>query len=34
MKTIRIPYKLFIDLLLYHIGGDTDLEGEIQQGLE
>lgn len=34
MKNIQIPYELFIDLLLYHLSGDMELEGEIQRGLE
>lgn len=29
MKNIQIPYELFIDLLLYHLSGDMELEGEI-----
>jgi len=34
MKNVQIPYDLFMDLLLYHLNGEDDLEEEIQRGLE
>ena len=34
MKTIQIPYDLFIDLAMYHLRGEDDYEEEIRQGLE
>ena len=34
MKSIQIPYELFVDLVLYHLNGEDDCEEEIQQGLE
>lgn len=33
MKTVQIPYDLFIDLAMYHLRGDDDFEEEIRQGL-
>ncbi|MCC8182580.1 MAG: complexin-2 [Clostridiales bacterium] len=34
MKNVQIPYELFVDLVLYHLRGEDDIDGEIQQGLE
>ena len=34
MKSVQIPYDLFIDLAMYHLRGDADFEDEIRQGLE
>ena len=34
MKTIQIPYELFVDLVLYHLNGEDDFDEEIRQGLE
>ena len=34
MKTVQIPYDLFIDLAMYHLRGEDDFEEEIRQGLE
>ena len=34
MKTVQIPYDLFLDLVMYHLRGEDDYEEEIRQGLE
>ncbi len=34
MKSVQIPYELFVDLVLYHLNGEDDVDSEIQQGLE
>ena len=34
MKTVQIPYDLFLDLATYHLRGEDDYEEEIRQGLE
>ena len=34
MKSVQIPYDLFIDLAMYHLRGEDDYEEEIRQGLE
>ena len=34
MKSVQIPYDLFIDLAMYHLRGEDDYEEEIHQGLE
>ena len=34
MKSVQIPYDLFIDLTMYHLRGEDDYEEEIRQGLE
>jgi len=34
MKTVQIPYDLFIDLAMYHLRGEDDYEEEIHQGLK
>ena len=32
MKSVQIPYELFVDLVLYHLNGDFD--EDIRRGLE
>ena len=34
MKSVQIPYDLFIDLAMYHLRSEDDFEEEIRQGLE
>ncbi|MCD8321813.1 MAG: complexin-2 [Oscillospiraceae bacterium] len=34
MKNVQIPYELFVDLVLFHLKGEDDVDNEIQQGLE
>ena len=34
MKSVQIPYDLFIDLVMYHLRGEEDFDEEIQRGLE
>ena len=34
MKSVQIPYDLFIDLAMYHLRGEDDFEEEIRQGME
>lgn len=34
MKSVQIPYDLFVDLVLYHLNGEVDFDEEIRQGLE
>ena len=34
MKSVQIPYDLFLDLAMYHLRGEDDYEGEIRRGLE
>ena len=34
MKTVQIPYELFVDLVLYHLNGEDDFDEDIRQGLE
>ena len=34
MKSVQIPYDLFIDLAMYHLRGEDDFEEKIRQGLE
>ena len=34
MKSVQIPYDLFIDLAMYLLRGEDDFEVEIRQGLE
>ena len=29
MKTVQIPYDLFLDLAMYHLRGEDDYEEEI-----
>ena len=33
MKSVQIPYDLFVDLVLYHLNGEEDFDEEIRQGL-
>lgn len=30
MKTVQIPYDLFLDLAMYHLRGEDDYEEEIR----
>ena len=32
MKTVQIPYDLFLDLAMYHLRGEDDFEEKIRQG--
>lgn len=34
MKSVQIPYDLFVDLVLYHLNSEDDFDEEIRQGLE
>lgn len=34
MKSVQIPYDLFLDLAMYHLRGEDDYEEEIRRGLE
>ena len=34
VKSVQIPYDLFVDLVLYHLNGEDDFDEEIRQGLE
>ena len=34
MKNVQIPYELFVNLVLYYLNGEDDLDEEIRQGLE
>ena len=34
MKSVQIPYDLFVALVEYHLAYDDDYAGEIRQGLE
>ena len=34
MKTVQIPYDLFLDLAMYHLRGEDEYEDEICRGLE
>ena len=34
MKSVQIPYKLFVALVEYHLAYDDDCAEEIRQGLE
>jgi len=34
MKSVQIPYDLFVDMVLYHLNGEDDFDEEIRQGLE
>ena len=34
MKNVQIPYKLFLDLVMYHLRGEDDYDEDIRQGLE
>ena len=34
MKSVQIPYDLFLDLVMYHLRGEDEDEEEICRGLE
>ena len=34
MKSVQIPYELFVVLVLYLLNGEDDFDVEIRQGLE
>lgn len=34
MKNVQIRYELFVDLVLYHLRGEDEVDEEIRQGLE
>ena len=34
MKSVQIPYELFVDLVLYHLNGEDDFDEDIRKGLE
>ena len=34
MKSVQIPYELFVVLVLYHLNGEEDFYEDIQRGLE
>ena len=34
MKSVQIPYELFVSLVEYHLAYDDDCAEEIRQGLE
>ena len=34
MKSVQIPYELFVDLVLYHLNGEDDFDEEIRRGVE
>ena len=34
MKSVQIPYELFVDLVLYHLNGEDDFDEDIRRGLE
>ena len=33
MKSVQIPYELFVDLVLYHLNDEDDFQDNIRQGL-
>ena len=33
MKSVQIPYELFVDLVLYHLNDEDDYQDDIRQGL-
>ena len=33
MKSVQIPYELFVDLVLYHLNDEEDFQDDIRQGL-
>lgn len=33
MKSVQIPYDLFVDLVLYHLNDEDDFQDDIRQGL-
>lgn len=34
MKSVQIPYELFVDLVLYHLNSEEDFDEDIRKGLE
>lgn len=34
MKSVQIPYELFVDLVLYHLNGEDDFDEDIRRRLE
>ena len=34
MKSVQIPYELFVDLVLYHLNGEDGFDEDIRRGLE
>ena len=34
MKSVQIPYELFVDLVLYHLNGEDDFDEDIRRGLK
>ena len=34
VKSVQIPYKLFVDLVLYHLNAEDGFDEDIQRGLE
>ena len=34
MKSVQIPYDLFLDLVLYHLRGEDDFDEKIRHGLK
>lgn len=34
MKSVQIPYELFVNLVLYHLNGEDDFDEDIKRGLE
>lgn len=33
MKSVQIPYELFVDLVLYHLNDEDDFQDDIRRGL-
>ena len=33
MKSVQIPYELFVDLVLYHLNDEEDFQDDIRKGL-
>ena len=33
MKSVQIPYELFVDLVLYHLNDEENFQDDIRQGL-
>lgn len=33
MKSVQIPYELFVNLVLYHLNDEDDYQDDIRQGL-
>lgn len=34
MKSVQIPYELFVDLVLYHLNDEDDFDEDIRRGLK